>query len=430
MNIREFIFVFIALTSTIPFTQSQTVIDTSEKFEIVYLVDVEYAVNSQWLSRIRDDWKATAINLRIFKSNVEDINGNLSWDNPSYNVDDAVQKIAAAGLNIYIRINFTLLNLDAAVKNFSKDDFHTRSSGKIFLNSYNINKPLLNLTSKKSLKDMSGFLSKTVKHFNKYPDKIRSKIKLIVPTLSSDDETELPFSAYDNSLKTIVYNVLSGFSNPEIEAFIEFLKNKYVSINQLNESWGEGAAFKKFDKKEILIQKYNWDGIKTDKDSPDYYLYETGRKDFLDFRTDELKKFIDICSSIVNKAGFKFGVQFGSMYDGLVEFRGFYDPTPLIQDADMLITDEILEYYPNFEFSANFSRSLCKYWTWRNDSKRRKRFATETNWPGYADHKPEDLIKYWSLQLRTFYQQGASCLFISHWGTVDSPNQIPKKVLT
>ena len=33
------------------------------------------------------------------------------------------------------------------------------------------------------------------------------------------------------------------------------------------------------------------------------------------------------------------------------------------------------------------------------------------------------------MQLRTFYQEGASCLFVSHWGTIDSPNQIPKKVL-
>ena len=213
---------------------------------------------------------------------------------------------------------------------------------------------------------MFGFLSKAVKHFGEYPNKIKRRIKLIVPALSSDGETELPFSTYDDSEKTILLNVLSGFSNPEIDAFMNFLENKYVTIDKLNESWGYGADFKNFDKKEILIRNYHWDGIKTDRNSSDYYLFENGRKDFLDFRTEELKKFIDTCSNIVTKAGFKFGVQFGSMYDGLTEFRGFYDPTPLIQHADMLITDDILEYYPNFEFSANYSTSLCKYWTWRN----------------------------------------------------------------
>ena len=113
MNIWQFIFVLISLIISHPFGLSQTVLDTSEKFEIVYLADVQYAVNTQWLNRIRDDWKATAINLRIFKSNIEGINGELKWNSPSYNVDDAIEKITAAGLNIYIRINFTLLNLDA-----------------------------------------------------------------------------------------------------------------------------------------------------------------------------------------------------------------------------------------------------------------------------------------------------------------------------
>lgn len=117
------------------------------------------------------------------------------------------------------------------------------------------------------------------------------------------------------------------------------------------------------------------------------------------------------------------------MYDSLIEFRGFYNLTPLIENVDQLISDEILEYYPNFSFSAYFSRSLSKYWTWKSRNKQPNAFATESNCSSYASHNPKDLIKYWSLQLRTFYEKGASCLFVSYWGTVGSPNDISEKVL-
>ena len=406
---------------------SLTVIDSNKKFEIVYEADVQYARNNLWLKKIRDNWKATGINLRIYRASIENFDGKLNWDNESYNVDSTVQKIVDAGLNVYLRINLAVLN-DQEVKAYNDSDFQIRSNGKRFLNQYYINKPLLNLTSEKSRGDMLNFIESVVKHLKTFPDKIQKKIKLIVPSLSPDDETELPFNTYDDSTRSIINNVLTGFSNPEIAAFMKYLENKYSSINSLNKAWGESANFTQFDSSQIRIRNYNWDGIKTNPKASDYYIFVNGRKDFLDFRREELKRFIDDCSSIVKKAGFNFGVQFGSIYDGLVEFRGFYDPTPLIEKADLLITDDILEYYPNFSFSADYSRSLCKYWDWKNKNEESKSFATEINWPGYADHNPKDLIKYWSLQLRTFYEKGASCLYVSQWGTLEGPNNISKKL--
>jgi len=422
------LFLIIVFTAA-RYSQAQTVVNSANKFEIVYQADVQYAYSPTWLKKMKNDWKATAINLRIYRCMVERFDGSLDWNNKSYRVDSTLKSIANAGLNIYLRISYSSLTLQDVNQKYTDDDFHIRSNGERFLNVYEISKPLLNITSQKSRGDMVGFLSKLVNHLNKLSSVVRSKIKLIVPALSPDDETEFPFTTYDNSTKSFIYNVLTGYSSPEIAAFMKFLEKKYVSINALNESWGNGARFTHFDSDQIRIRTYNWDGIRIEPKVPEYYKYEIGRTDFLDFRREELKKFIDDCSLIVKKARFKFGVQFGSMYDGLIEFRGFYDPTPLIEKVDQFITDDILEYYPNFSFSADYARSLSNYWTWKNKTKKRISFGTESNWPGYAEHKPEDLIKYWSLQVRTFYEKGASCLFISQWGTVGGPNDISEKVL-
>ncbi len=428
---RKKILILISLIAALTISlapQSSIKKKTLKKFEIIYQADVKYANDSLWITKIKDDWKATGVNLRIYKSLVENNNGKINWNGKTYQVDNTLRKIAESGLDIYIRINLTVLDIDKNEKNYSDNDFHIRSNGQRFINPYTL-KPLLNVTSLKARDDMLNFIQAFINHINKLPRKIRSKIKLIVPTLTPDDETELPFSSYNFDSKQTDQNILTGFSKPEILGFIEFLKNKYITIENLNRSWGKDADFSEFTSNQIQIQKYNWDGIKSDSTSEDYYKYEKGRKDFLDFRREELKRFIDDCSKIVRKSGYRIGVQFGSIYDGLVEFRGFYDPTPLIENVDQLITGEILEYYPNFYFSADYSRSLCKYWTWVKNKTQSIIFSTESNWPGYADYSPESLIKYWAAQLRIFYEKGASSLFISHWGTIGSPNLVPEKVL-
>lgn len=431
MKLRPIILIIIILFTSKLFAQKQSFRRSSQKFEIVYLADGKYACNTIWLNKMRDDWKATGINLKIYRFAVERPDGSCNWNNGLYDVDEALRKITDAGLDIYLRVNLIAFLDNQILKNYGDDDVQIRSNGKRFNHVYDSHRrPIPNLTSLKARNDMLQFFQKVVSHLNSLPADIRNKIKLIVPSLTPDDETELPFDTYDDSAKTLVANELSGFSRPEIYGFMQFLKEKYHSIDSLDRSWGEGARFTDFDSSQIKIRNYNWNGLKYNPSASDYYKFENGRKDFLDFRRGELKKFIDDCSIIVRKAGFRFGAQFGSIYDSLVEFRGFYDPTPLIENVDELITDDILEYYPNYGFSADYSRSLCKYWMWKNRSKKKICFATEINWPGYAEHSPENLIKYWALQLRTFYEKGASCLFVSHWGTLDSPNEVPVKVLS
>ncbi len=85
---------------------------------------------------------------------------------------------------------------------------------------------------------------------------------------------------------------------------------------------------------------------------------------------------------------------------------------------------------PILSFQQIIQESLCNYWEWKNKAPNSIYFGTEANWPGYGGFSPQDLIKYWSMQLRIFYEKGASCLFVSHWGTIDSPEKIPQKVMS
>lgn len=132
MQIKQITIFIITLTICV-LPQTQTITNSSKKFEIVYLAGGEYAANSVWLKKIRDDWKATAINLRIYRFAVENANSGLNWNNHPYEVDSALTKIADAGLNIYLRVNFGILT-DQQIKNYTDDDFQIRSDGKRFLN--------------------------------------------------------------------------------------------------------------------------------------------------------------------------------------------------------------------------------------------------------------------------------------------------------
>lgn len=429
---RKFLFViYLLLTlSIIGFAQSTTILNTPQKFEIIYLADGKYASDSLWLKIIRDEWEATGINLRIFRSGVEKFDGGLNWNNHPYEVDEAIKKISDAGLDIYLRVNLALIDIQAVNNTYSDDDYHIRSNGKRFLNQYDILKrPLLNVTSLKARGDMLNFIQVLVDYLRMLPEEVKSRIKLIVPTLSPDDETEFPFNSYNEVTKSIDHSLLSGYSNIEIEAFMAYLIKKYIKIDALNDSWSDGANFSSFDTNQIKVRDYNWDQLKSSNEAKNNIRYLNGRKDFLDFRAQQLKKFIDDCSMIVREAGFRFGVQFGSIYDNIAEHRGFYDPTSLLENVDKMITADILEYSPNFNFSADLSRSLCNYWNWRAKDYRQVEFATEINWPGYAGHNPKDLIKYWSLQLKAFYERGASSLFVAQWGVIGAPNNTSEKIL-
>jgi hypothetical protein len=221
--------------------------------------------------------------------------------------------------------------------------------------------------------------------------------------------------------------MMSGYSAPEINSFVLFARRKYHVVSNLNASWG--SNFSSFLEISQQMRTFGWHEQPNDPNHS--FQFPNGRKDWLDFRTRELKNFLDTLCLVTKKINrkFRFGLQFGSFYDNLLTLRGFCDPTPLLEKVDFFITDEIAEYKPNFDFAANYSRSLARYWNWKNrhGPKNEIQFATETNWPSYGfdeqhpkGYTPDALCRNWTIQLETFYQNGASAHFVSLWGTMEA----------
>jgi hypothetical protein len=176
--------------------------------------------------------------------------------------------------------------------------------------------------------------------------------------------------------------------------------------------------FPVLDRATVRIDEYDWERLR------DHYEYfPAGRRDFLEFRAAELKRFLDTCATMVHTAGLRFGVQFAALHDAGIEFRGVWDMAPLVEHADLVISDDVPEHGSSFWFSADYLRTVCRFWSAqrarRGAQARALRFGTETNWPGYNNILPEELVEGWRKQLRDWYDRGGSVLYLSHWGTVD-----------
>jgi len=403
------------------FFLSEILFAQNSGFQIIYLADTKYAADSVWVNKIKSDWSATGINLRLRWAEIENDTHTLDWTN----VDAALKILERKKLDIYIRVSFifTRPGWFAPPAYYTDDDFHRRWNGEYYLNPYILefnqtgeHSRLLTFLSPNSRSRMKEFHRQVLAHLNQQPLAVRRRIKLIVPALSQDDESEYPSHAWIAAKDSAE---MSGYAPPEQGAFVKFLQTKYNNDHsQLNRGWGDGANFSAISAAQIKIADYNWHRQQPITVS---YVYPRGRKDWVDFKTGALKEFLDELAGLTKTAKFKFGLQFGSFYGNDIVYRGFYDPTALLEKTDFLITDDVVEYEPNFKFSADYSRSLCKFWDWRNSRPAgdKIKFATETNWPEYNGHSPLVLTEYWNRQMRSFYERGASALFVSHWGTTD-----------
>jgi len=391
------------------------------RFEIVYLADLKYGRDRVWLDNIKTTWHATGINLRLKWADIENDDHGLDWAD----LDAALQALAQNQLDIYLRVSliFTRDTWFSQPGYYTADDFHRRWNADFYLNPYALepNPPrqhskLLTFISPNARAKMKGFYQQVVDRLNQQPLAVKSKIKLIVPAFSPDDESEYPSRGWIAAKDS---TEMSGYAAPEQEAFINFLQAKYQRDHKkLNRIWG--SNFTAIATTQIKIADYNWHKQRAPQEPP--YQYPKGRKDWIDFKTGELKKFFAEFGAVTHQARFKFGLQFGSFYDNNIVYRGFYDPVSLLEKIDYLIVGDVLEYEPNFDFAADYARSLCKYWDWKKQraAGSKIKFATETNWPEYNQHPPRMLSAYWTRQLRAFYEGGASALFVSHWGTTDT----------
>ncbi len=391
-----------------------------EKIEVVFLADFLYANNPTWVKHVKA-WGATGINLRVYRSEVES-------EYHSYDfafMRSCLRNIAGNGLDIHVRASMGLLR-SSWKDRYTVDDFHQTKGGVLYDN-YNVatpGTPILNVTSARARADLVRFFSAVVRELKAQPPAIRSKIKAVAATISPDDEFEFPSARHRESVSGGgFWGWLSGYSRPEREAFLRYLCRKYnasetnTDASRLNAAWG--SSFPRIDGTSIALDAFDWETLK-----PVYQYYPAGRRDFVDFRTSELQRFADTCAAICHAAGFKFVLQFGSIYDQGIEAKGFFDVTPLCENADYLVNDDIPEYAGNFRYVADFQRSIARYWEYRRAGspaarRGRIRFGTETNWPGYAQIRPNDLVYYWKEQVTSLVDRGGSVIYVSHWGTAD-----------
>ncbi len=384
-------------------------IPAAGKFQVVFLADVKYASDPLWLQQVKK-WGATGITLRIHRSFVEQQYHQYNFTD----VERAATAIAAAKLDMFLRISTTYIN-GAYADRYSKDDYHQTRGGEIIYNQ-NADRPLplLNLTSERAFGDQVAFFLKTAEWAKRTP--AARRIKTLLPALVPDDETEYPLGRWGPP----GWGWLTGYSRPEQEAFMRFLRIRYNGSpdderpDSLNTVWHSG--FSSISTAQIRIDEYDWERLR-----PKFDSYPAGRKDFLDFRGSQLKRYIDTCASIATKGGFRMGIQLGSIYDEGLELRSTYDVTPIVENVGLLIVDDIADMSPNFDFVSDYERSLGRYWDWRKhrSASRSMIWGTETNWPGYNHIDPDTLVRLWKDQLETARLRGASVLSVAHWGTED-----------
>lgn|GEM_PF-2659580 len=407
----------------------------SQEFKIVFMADLvaypnpsnpgNWANNDAWLDEI-EKWGATGINLVVPRWAFEPKIGEYH-DGVFQNFGRALKRIADRDLDIYVRVSMGLFHDNWRSPSiggkfsggYTLDDVHQTSDGNggtIMMDNYHsggIGKPVSNITSERSRNDLLRFFRDVLSYIDKQGPAVKEKIKLIVPTFSPDDETEYP-SAISGPHG---WGYLSGYSEPELREFHKYLRLKYNGtdsnddITKLKSAWGSGLPFDRISEIDPRHNSFNWH-----RESK-AFNYPAGRKDFLDFRTQQLKKFIDDCAVIAKGKNYKLGVQFGSINDAGIEFRGTSDFTKLLENVDHFVVDDIPEYAEKDNFANDLAKSACDAWKSRNGKV--IAFSTETNWPGYAPSKfdHDQLVENWNIQLQEYYESGAEALFISHWGT-------------
>ncbi|MGE5351434.1 MAG: T9SS type A sorting domain-containing protein [Acidobacteriota bacterium] len=445
---------------------------SSEQFKIVYMAEVD-GINAprdasgQNLLDKFVAWQATGINLLI------QIRPYVVLDHYWDSVKVALKKIQERNLDIYIRISMNFYPTDSEFSAskfrnlggpFNAADFHHSAALTTFtgegvrnfpdgVDFYNYYSPIPdsseripNIAVDHARGIMKNFVTVVCDSLSNWSTRTKIPIKLVFPSYTPDDESGYPISLYywdknkpnpiiDTSVRhdTISWGVLTGYSNKDTEQFYTYLTGGiinnhfypsiYNSASEINTKWGTAGTNDAINSQTDMkkIRTFGWERPSAT------YKYPKGRIDFLHYRAAMLKQFIDECATIIHDRGFQMGIQFGSVYDEGINFAGIIDVTPFLENADCIISDDIPEYCAQFAFGADYLRSACRFWN-NNPSietKVKKKFGTESNWPGYRGLKGFTLSYYWREQLLSFKDRGASIHFISHWGTSAKPF-IPK----
>ena len=199
-----------------------------------------------------------------------------------------------------------------------------------------------------------------------YARKCPRDILFVQVTFSPCAETEFDFQSG------------SDHSPAAINAFRKYLARQYGSIQDLNRAWKTNHAT--FAQVAIPADYSDMAGLA-------WYL----------FRTKMLKQAIEDLGAIVHRAGLAYGVQFGSVWDGLASKRGTILFPYLCEKADWITVDDAPTY--DHCFSSDLLRG----------SLRGKHLANEVDGPGIAD----DAI-YLGLGRESF-EHGFDLVSVANW---------------
>ena len=417
-------------------------------YPIVYMADPETIIETiggsyPWLHNIKHDWSATGINLVIKWGKALNTNRNsnnkridsLYWSQ----IRSAMKVIADSSMDVYIRINMNRLPPTYQAYTDANYFQYRQNGGYYYSPYYSGTEKLFNYTYSQSKVLFVDFVRKVVDTLNSYSLPVRTRIKIIIPTLSADDESEYTTHCSNGSVDI---EESSGYSIPELDAFRSFLETRYSNnIVSLRAKWGDtNSTITDFyyiistNGMKNTTDNWNWHSITWDQ-SLSSIKFSAGRKDWLDFKEDQLKTLLKSFADII-KPSFNFGLQFSSLEYS--DRAGRYDVTPILDhmgnELDLIIEDNTPHGKPGFDFVSNLARSICKYLSLRNRSTSNPvKFGTETNWMDIYNEPtspnfhsdwtdwPNFLADSWKAQVDASQFFGGSVLFISHWGTEEMP---------
>ena len=361
---------------------------------------------------------------------------------------NALTNIENAGLNVFIRIHLAYQGLPVWARptggTFNPDDFMSDNTGNInfhpnglcFSYANTAHRGILLDHYQAILEDIVWWLGARLPfHPNSYLD----HVIVVTPVFSPAEEMEYPIIAAPVPAGDKPRS--AGFEEAARDGFRTYLEARYDNdINNLEAAWGAPAGtFTGFNDVALdprtdawnwFIPSYCYPAF-TDATGPISYNYQyfTGRRDWKLFKQSMLKEFVDAFAERTHARGLRFGLRLGTVDDHLMDTRGYYDFTPLVEHADWVHVATTIEQTGKHEMHADYLRSVCQYWSERRGSA--VRFSCETNWPNYAIHErcqhpnhpphtgiqctPDLLTREWCAQAETFRTRGSSAHLLMNW---------------
>lgn len=214
-----------------------------------------------------------------------------------------------------------------------------------------------------------------------YAAKCPKQILFVQTTFTMCAETEFEFQ----------FDASSDSSLASIEGFHQYLAKGYGTIQELNRIWK--TSFTTFDQLTI---------------PPDYH--DTAGLAWYLFRTKTIKKTLDDLAAICHQSGLAYGVQFGSVWDGMAPKRGTILFPYLCEKADWVTIDDAPKY--DHCFSTDLVRGSLKG----------KRIANEIDGPTSADD-----TTYIGLGSESF-DHGFNLISVANWssGTLQQRTELWK----